>query len=123
MHRVGLVAALLVVHVRGLVVAPVRSRCAVPPNHPLMSAGDAIKDCLVIGGGISGSTLAHNLHRQGVDVLLAEARRVRMAQVQLLRVSSAPVGTCHLERSEDHAHVAAPVIPLLTVLTGRTPDD
>jgi oxygen-dependent protoporphyrinogen oxidase len=31
-------------------------------------------DCLVIGGGISGSTLAHNLHRSGVNILLAEAR-------------------------------------------------
>jgi oxygen-dependent protoporphyrinogen oxidase len=31
-------------------------------------------DCLVIGGGISGSTLAHNLDRQGVDIVLAEAR-------------------------------------------------
>ena len=31
-------------------------------------------DCLVVGGGISGSTLAHNLHAShGVDVLLCES--------------------------------------------------
>ena len=35
---------------------------------------NGILDCLVIGGGISGSTLAHNLNRQGSNILLAEAR-------------------------------------------------
>ena len=38
-----------------------------------MSSSDSV-DCLVIGGGISGSTLAHNLNRDGIDVLLTEVR-------------------------------------------------
>ncbi|KAL3897379.1 MAG: hypothetical protein SGARI_006933, partial [Bacillariaceae sp.] len=37
------------------------------------SSSDPI-DCLVLGGGISGSTLAHNLNRSGINVVLAEAR-------------------------------------------------
>jgi oxygen-dependent protoporphyrinogen oxidase len=45
-------------------------------NLMSLSAAKADKEveCLVLGGGISGSTLAHNLNRAGVDVCLAEAR-------------------------------------------------
>ena len=45
---------------------------AVPRTTAL--AADKQVDCLVVGGGISGSTLAHNLDRAGVNVMLAEAR-------------------------------------------------
>jgi oxygen-dependent protoporphyrinogen oxidase len=40
----------------------------------LAASSDREVDCLVIGGGISGSTLAHNLNRAGVSMLLTEAR-------------------------------------------------
>lgn len=41
---------------------------------PLRMSTASTTDCLVVGAGISGCTLAHNLHRAGVDVLLTEAR-------------------------------------------------
>ena len=46
------------------------------PVHMLATdeAGCLTTDCLVVGAGISGSTLAYNLHRAGVEVILAEAR-------------------------------------------------
>eukprot|EP00562_Extubocellulus_spinifer_P009767 CAMPEP_0178497828 /NCGR_PEP_ID=MMETSP0696-20121128/14906_1 /TAXON_ID=265572 /ORGANISM="Extubocellulus spinifer, Strain CCMP396" /LENGTH=598 /DNA_ID=CAMNT_0020126299 /DNA_START=23 /DNA_END=1815 /DNA_ORIENTATION=- len=48
--------------------------CAIRSSPCMMAADSDLTDCLVIGGGISGSTLAHNLNRAGVDVVLAEAR-------------------------------------------------
>eukprot|EP00560_Eucampia_antarctica_P003369 CAMPEP_0197832294 /NCGR_PEP_ID=MMETSP1437-20131217/14132_1 /TAXON_ID=49252 ORGANISM="Eucampia antarctica, Strain CCMP1452" /NCGR_SAMPLE_ID=MMETSP1437 /ASSEMBLY_ACC=CAM_ASM_001096 /LENGTH=523 /DNA_ID=CAMNT_0043435597 /DNA_START=293 /DNA_END=1864 /DNA_ORIENTATION=+ len=39
-----------------------------------MTSSEEILDCIVVGGGISGSTLAHNLNRGGADIILAEAR-------------------------------------------------
>lgn len=44
------------------------------PSLSASEDNDKEVDCLVLGGGISGSTLAHNLYRAGIDVCLAEAR-------------------------------------------------
>ena len=61
-----------------LLVAPLHTlRARAPPTvaQRVRMAAEPIKtDCLVIGAGISGATLAHNLHKNGVDMLLTEAR-------------------------------------------------
>jgi len=48
---------------------------------------DDVIDCLVLGGGISGSSLAHNLDRSGFDVILAEARDYLGGNVKSHRTS------------------------------------
>jgi oxygen-dependent protoporphyrinogen oxidase len=53
----------------------VLSHTKTPLASPLAAASSSDEiDCLVIGGGISGSTLAYNLNRSGANVVLAEAR-------------------------------------------------
>ena len=65
-----LASSLLIAPLRPL---PARAAHAVMPRVR-MSAEPSTTDCLVIGAGISGATLAHNLHKNGVDMLLTEAR-------------------------------------------------
>ena len=66
--------ALAIAHAAGFAGSPLPARVIPPRCSTLltrMSMESPIRDCLVVGAGISGSTLAHNLHRSGVDVLLA----------------------------------------------------
>jgi len=73
---VGVVAALVIASVDGFISSHtgVCQRGHLSARNVHMGAEPLTADCLVVGAGISGSTLAHNLHRAGVDVLLAEAR-------------------------------------------------
>ena len=46
----------------------------VDDNDDESDESSRVHDCLVVGGGISGSTLAYNLHASDVDVVLCESR-------------------------------------------------
>ena len=76
LREVGVVV-LVASAAQGLVrpASPVRGRPgAAVFGSRVSEGGDLSVDCLVVGGGISGCSLAHNLHVRGVDVVLAEAR-------------------------------------------------
>lgn len=70
--------AVVLLQVTHAFVVPVSQQRGIGNQNPISlhgtKADDKDVDCLVLGGGISGSTLAHNLNRAGVNVCLAEAR-------------------------------------------------
>jgi len=69
------IAVLSIFYFSAALRAPLRRPQRPARRAVAMSAVETIEtDALVVGGGISGCTLAHNLHRSGASVLLAEAR-------------------------------------------------
>ena len=70
---------------------PISSSRTSIPSRPLLHAtnnDDELYDCLVIGGGISGSTLAHNLHfNSKLNILLTESRDYLGGNVQSVIVN------------------------------------
>ena len=70
---------------------PISSSRTSLPSRTLLHASnndDELYDCLVIGGGISGSTLAHNLHfNSKLNILLTESRDYLGGNVQSVIVN------------------------------------
>jgi len=54
--------------------APVNKMATRQSSLRMAASTEPDVDTIVVGAGISGSTLAHNLNRNGVDVMLTEAR-------------------------------------------------
>lgn len=62
-------------------------RSPITTSASSLRASTAEYDCLVIGGGISGSSLAHNLHNSNLNILLTESRDYLGGNVQSVVVN------------------------------------